>query len=977
METAGGTPRRRREGGRHVILRLLVTVALAGACLAAPIAVTAAAGVAPDRDLADWRAARRDQVRRASLAAAARAADAAVPFLPGKTLLDPAASAARFGLLVIPVDFADHRLPAGWNPASLAPRLGADGGQSLRHYFAVASASRCELVPVLAPLVRLPGNAADYSDIGWNGFSRSRRLAREALQAVADAGFDLGLADLDGPDGLPRSGDDDGWVDGVLLLHAEIGQENDAQRGLVQALQYYLEEPVSARGTNAGDYAVASLHSGPGIWAHETAHLLGLDDRYDPLLPPLAGAGDIAGAGGLGVFSLMAAGALGTGGGWNPSLPDAYSRALLGWCDVATITDSPAGGDTLRAPTATTSHAQRVWTRDGSGPEFLLLEARDPARAEPFDAALPGAGLVVLHIDESVREGAWLEDGPGAWHLRARLVEADGDDRLRRGLDAGTAGDLFPGTGSVTELTPATDPSSDGYGGASGVAITGISRGDGYVVHRTASAQQAWVRFEAAWAGTGPSRDLVFAAIATGGQPDDLVLRVETVGTPTWGALAGGSPAEVTLALEADGAWRPTMPVRFETAGEPPPGASTGFRYTLLGTGLAPAAEARPWLWTPGGTTLDFAQAWPGQWLAEQPDGPGTAWHLWTGDESPAADGLPVLACTGESAVPAAWPAVNYTNRGRARLTSGPVSGALAGVRLVHWVDVETLPGGVPMDGATVSWLAPDGREVAATPVGGWPARVDGSSGSAMRGRGSFGREPGELDASLRPVWRADIIPVPEDGAGPWRLRLEFAANDLWRARGWLVAAIEPLPDLPDPALAWDDGLAWTWEPAGAGPAPLFTVQARVPPDSTWVTLLTTTAREVTASQLLPLLPGAQRARHEVRVTGATAPGTLALGPVAVYVGSDTARPVLGAPWPNPATGEVRFTLAIPPGETGQLQVHDLRGRRVLARDVAPGTSFVTWDGRDERGRRLPAGTYIVRISGAGQTSARKVVLAH
>lgn len=959
-----------------MILRLLVTVVLAGACLAAPLAAPAAAGAQPDQVLADWRANRREQVRRASLAAAVRAAELAVTTSPGKTLLDPAAAAARFGLLVIPVDFADHRLPAGWNPASLAPRLGADGGQSLRHYFAVASASRCELVPVLAPLVRLPGHAAEYSDIGWNGFSRSRRLAREALQAVADAGFDLGLADLDGPDEWPRSGDDDGWVDGVLLLHAEIGQENDAQRGLVQALQYYLEEPVSARGVNAGHYAVASLHSGPGIWAHETAHLLGLDDRYDPLLPPLAGAGDIAGAGGLGVFSLMAAGALGTGGGWNPSLPDAYSRALLGWCDVATIIDSPAGGDTLRAPTATAAHAHRVWARDGAGPEFLLLEARDPARAAPFDVALPTAGLVVLHVDESVREGAWLEDGPGAWHLRARLLEADGDDRLRRGLDAGTGGDLFPGTGSVTSLTPATVPSSDGYGGASGVAITGITGGDGWVVHRTASAPQAWTRFEATWSGAGPSRELVFAALASGGQPAGLVLRVETVGAPTWGALVGGSPADVALVPGADGAWRPAVPVRFDTDGEPPPGAATSFRYTLQGSGLAPAAEVRAWLWTPGGATLDFAQAWPGQWLAEQPDGPGTGWRRWTGGESPAAGGLPVLACTGDNADPAAWPAVSYTNRGRARLTSGPLPGALAGVRLVHWVDVETLPGGVPMDGATVSWLAPDGREIVAAPVGGWPARVDGSSGSPLRGRGSFGREPGELDASMRPVWRADVIPAPAAGDGPWRLRLEFAANDLWRARGWLVAAIEPLADLPQPALAWDHGLSWTWEPAGDGPAPLFAVQARVPPDSTWATLLTTTARAVPASGLLPLLPGAGSARHEVRVTGTTTPGTLALGPVAVYVGGEAAPPALGAPWPNPATGEVRFTIVIPPGVPGRLQVHDLRGRRVLARDIAPGTSFVTWDGRDERGRRLPAGTYIVRLSGAGPSSARKVVLA-
>ena len=950
--------------------RLLLTLALSWALAAGgPPAATAAA----DPGLTAWRAARRAEVRRACLGVAARRAVSSQAAGPGKTMADPALAPAHFGLLVIPVDFADERLPAGWDPAGLAPRLGADSGQSLRRYFAVASASRCELVPVLAPLVRLPGAARDYSDIGLNGFSRSRRLAREALAAVAAAGFDLGLADLDGPDGLPRSGDDDGWVDGVLLLHAEAGQENDPENGRVQALQYYLEAPVTARGVNAGAYAVASLHSGPGIWAHETAHLLGLEDRYDPLLPPATGAGDIAGAGGLGVFSLMAAGALGTGGGWQPSLPDAYSRALLGWCDVATITDSPAGGDTLRPPTPAGGRAHRAWTADGTGPEFLLLEARDPAGAAPFDAALPGAGLVVLHIDEGVPEGGWTEDGPGQWHLRARLVEADGSDGLRRGDDSGTFGDLYPGAASVTALTPASAPPSDGYGGPSGVSVTGIAAGAGFWVHHTSSAAATWLRFEAAWSpATGK---LSFAASAGGVAPAGLSLRVETVGAPAWGTLEGGEPRDVALAPGPDGRWRPVDEVRFVAAGGLPAGAATRFRYTLTGPGVATTGDERDWVWSATAATLDFGTVWPGEWVSEQPDGPGTAWLRWTGPDSPAA-GLPVLACTGASADPAAWPDVSYTNGGRARLTSGPLGPGVAGVRLLHWVDVETLPGGVPMDGATASWVAPDGTEVVAAPLGGWPARVDGSSGSALRGRGSFGREPGELGPAQRPVWRSDVIPLPgaEAGAGPWRLRLELAANALWRGRGWLVADIAALSALPAPALAWGDALAWDW-PVDTPPGTLD-VEARVPPDSTWVAVLAADMAPVPAASLLPRLPGGASTRHEVRVTGPTPWGRLALGPVTVYVGPRDAA-ALGEPWPNPATGDVRLTVMLPPGAVARLEVHDLRGRRVHTREVAAGTFFIIWDGRDDDGRRLPSGSYILRLSGAGPASARKVVLAH
>jgi hypothetical protein len=52
-----------------------------------------------------------------------------------------------------------------------------------------------------------------------------------------------------------------------------------------------------------------------------------------------------------------------------------------------------------------------------------------------------------------------------------------------------------------------------------------------------------------------------------------------------------------------------------------------------------------------------------------------------------------------------------------------------------------------------------------------------------------------------------------------------------------------------------------------------------------------------------------------------------------------------------------------------EVSVHDIAGRRVrtlLQEKLAAGPQLVSWDGRAEGGDRLPAGSYFVRITGAG-----------
>ncbi len=122
-------------------------------------------GVEPSSELHRLRAERRAKTRAHNLQA------------------DKAAAPGRFGLLVIPVDFSDARLPADWDQRQLSERLEPLAGETLANYFRIASAGRLDLDITVAPVVHLADTRRLYSDRNLNGFTRTRRLASESLSA--------------------------------------------------------------------------------------------------------------------------------------------------------------------------------------------------------------------------------------------------------------------------------------------------------------------------------------------------------------------------------------------------------------------------------------------------------------------------------------------------------------------------------------------------------------------------------------------------------------------------------------------------------------------------------------------------------------------------------------------------------------------------------------------------------------------------
>ncbi|MBN2464007.1 hypothetical protein JXD38_00070 [candidate division WOR-3 bacterium] len=81
---------------------------------------------------------------------------------------------------------------------------------------------------------------------------------------------------------------------------------------------------------------------------------------------------------------------------------------------------------------------------------------------------------------------------------------------------------------------------------------------------------------------------------------------------------------------------------------------------------------------------------------------------------------------------------------------------------------------------------------------------------------------------------------------------------------------------------------------------------------------------------------------------------------------------------PNPATGMVQFGATVTRAGSYSLTVYDASGRlvsSVFQGRLECGPWFWTWDRKSQSGRRIPAGTFFVRLRGPGTCSTRRLVL--
>lgn len=108
--------------------------------------------------------------------------------------------------------------------------------------------------------------------------------------------------------------------------------------------------------------------------------------------------------------------------------------------------------------------------------EYFLAENRQKSG---FDTFLPGSGLFIWHIDDSL---FGTNQQSNEAHKGVDLEEADGQNHLDNKTNKGDAGDPFPGSSSNVRFDDFTTPDAEYYtNGNSGLIIADIAENNGLI----------------------------------------------------------------------------------------------------------------------------------------------------------------------------------------------------------------------------------------------------------------------------------------------------------------------------------------------------------------------------------------------------------------------------------------------------------------------------------------------------------------
>lgn len=354
--------------------------------------------------------------------------------------------------LALLVDFKDN--PGRRPPADFQRMLfDASNPDSMTRFYRDLSYGRLEVTGEAVGYVRAPHPYTWYTN-GESG--TGEHFPHNTPGLLVDA-----LTELCKTERLDRFDvDGDGLVDGIFLIHAGGGAEAEPDAGkrkdMIWSHKWVLPKPFENRGVKVYAYSTEPEDGRVGVFAHEFGHVLGLPDLYDTSYR----------SEGVGDWCLMGGGSWGDGGN-KPTRMSCWCLSKLGWITPRKARRAQVTLDTLENDAKA---CLRVSKGGKAGPEYFLLENRqDTGR----DAAVPGSGLAVWHIDEK------QSDNTNPLAYQVGLVQADGQRDLELAKNRGDAGDPFPGTSNKKRFADNTTPSARAHDGSpTGVVLSGIAQSD-------------------------------------------------------------------------------------------------------------------------------------------------------------------------------------------------------------------------------------------------------------------------------------------------------------------------------------------------------------------------------------------------------------------------------------------------------------------------------------------------------------------
>ncbi len=385
-------------------------------------------------------------------AAKAKGVDAGIPGYYNPKTSPNQALAARsapdtFRVVVILADFSDNPASGGSiyaQPSDFQNLLfsddSTDNHYSMTEFYYENSYGKFYLQGTVVGWLRLPQTYAYYvnNDNGFGSYpNNAQRMAEDAI-TLADPLVDFSQFDNDG----------NGWCDGVFIVHAGAGAEQTGSSAMIWSHSWSTSYTMHLDGINVQSYTTEPEEFQGlglitmGVFCHEYGHFLGLPDLYDT---------DYSSAG-IGDWSLMA------GGSWNysgryPAFFDAWCKKELGFL---TPTNMTANQQDVQIPESIYNPvAYRVWENGTVGNEYFLIENRQKTGNDP---GIPGSGLLIFHVDESV--GGNTNEN----HPLLAVMQADGRLDLQNNVNQGDGGDVWS-TLSQTEFSDLSVPNTRKYNG--------------------------------------------------------------------------------------------------------------------------------------------------------------------------------------------------------------------------------------------------------------------------------------------------------------------------------------------------------------------------------------------------------------------------------------------------------------------------------------------------------------------------------